>query len=205
MRWRTIAGAWLTGSVLAGGMGMGATTNQVAEAAGALERATFGAGCFWCSEAVFEQIDGVKWVKSGYMGGTLKNPTYKQVCTGQTGHAEVIQLGYDPAKVTYEQLLDSFWHMHDPTTKDRQGPDTGTQYRSVVFYHTEAQKKATEQAKAKLDKEGRLSGPVVTEIAPAGEFYPAEDYHQDFYRNNRDYPYCRLVIVPKLRKLKLKE
>lgn len=174
-------------------------------ATGKVETATFGAGCFWCSEAVFEQVPGVLSVRSGFMGGTVKNPTYKQVCAGTTGHAEVIQLDFDPARVSYESLLDLFWRMHDPTTLNRQGADVGTQYRSVIFFHGPEQKKSAGESKARLAAGGRYDAPVVTEIVEASEFYPAEDYHQDYYRQNSGEAYCRLVITPKLKKLGMKK
>jgi peptide-methionine (S)-S-oxide reductase len=161
--------------------------------------ATFGGGCFWCTEAVFETFDGVKAVTSGYAGGQAPNPTYKQVCSGDTGHAEVIQIEFDTAKITYEQLLDIFWEAHDPTTPDRQGRDTGTQYRSIILYHDEAQKRAAEKSKAEATK--RFKDPIVTEIAPLTKFYPAEEYHQDYFRRNPSAPYCAVVISPKLKKL----
>lgn len=166
-----------------------------------LETATFGAGCFWCVEAVFERLEGVESVTAGYAGGTVPNPTYEQVCTGSTGHAEVAQIRYDPAKITYDQLLDLFWKSHDPTTLDRQGADVGTQYRSAIFYHDAEQKKAAEQSKARAAK--HFEAPVVTEIMPLKTFYPAENYHQDYYRNNPQAPYCLFVIRPKLKKLEL--
>ena len=164
--------------------------------------AMFGSGCFWCSEAVFQRIPGVISVKSGYSGGKTKNPTYKQVCTGDTGHAEVIQISYDPQKVSYENLLDTFWLSHDPTTLNRQGADVGTQYRSVIFYYDDGQKNAAEKSKLSLDKSGKLKAPVVTQIVSAGEFYPAEDYHADYFNKNSSAPYCRFIIAPKLEKLK---
>lgn len=166
-----------------------------------LETATFGAGCFWCVEAVFERLEGVESVTAGYTGGTVPNPTYEQVCTGRTGHAEVAQIRYDPAKITYDQLLDLFWKSHDPTTLDRQGADVGTQYRSAIFYHNAEQKKAAEQSKARAAK--LFEAPLVTEIVPLTTFYPAENYHQDYYRNNPHAPYCLFVIRPKLKKLEL--
>ena len=162
----------------------------------------FGSGCFWCSEAVFQRIPGVISVKSGYSGGKIKNPTYKQVCAGDTGHAEVIQISYDPQQVSYENLLDTFWLSHDPTTLNRQGADIGTQYRSVIFYYDDIQKNAAEKSRLSLDKSGKLKDPVVTQIVPAGEFYPAEDYHVDYFNKNPSAPYCRFIIAPKLEKLK---
>ncbi len=165
----------------------------------ALEKATFGAGCFWCVEAVFERMDGVQLVVSGYAGGTKKNPTYEEVCTGRTGHVEVVQITFDPATVSYERLLDLFWQSHDPTTLNRQGADEGTQYHSVIFYHDGKQKIAAEQSKKQAQK--IFSDAIVTEIQPLTKFYEAENYHQDYYRNNANAPYCRMVIKPKLEKL----
>ena len=169
------------------------------------ELATFGAGCFWCVEAVLEQLEGVVDVTSGYMGGKVKNPTYEQVCSGASGHAEVVQMKFDPKKIGYDKLLDYFWKLHDPTTLNRQGADVGTQYRSAIFYHGEAQKKAAEASKKKKDASGSFKRPIVTEIKSASRYYVAENYHQDFYRLNKRYPYCRAVIVPKLDKLDLKK
>jgi peptide-methionine (S)-S-oxide reductase len=166
-----------------------------------MEKATFGGGCFWCVEAVYERLPGVQSVVSGYAGGTKPNPTYDEVCTGKTGHAEVAQITYDPAKITYAQLLQMFWQAHDPTTLNRQGADVGTQYRSVIFYHSEAQKAAAEQSKIEAQKS--FDDPIVTEIQPLKEFYPAENYHQDYYRNHANAPYCTFIIKPKLKKLKL--
>lgn len=145
-----------------------------------MAKATFGAGCFWGVEAAFRQIDGVTDAISGYSGGTTVNPTYKDVCTGTTGHAEVVEVRYDPARVTYQQLLDAFWKMHDPTTRDRQGPDVGSQYRSVIFYHDEEQKRLAEASKAEQDASKLYRGPIVTLVQPAGPFYEAEDYHQRY-------------------------
>ncbi len=168
----------------------------------ALETATFGAGCFWCVEAIFQQLEGVQKVASGYSGGKVDNPTYKQVCSGTTGHAEVIQITYDPAKISFEELLEAFWSSHDPTTLNRQGADVGTQYRSVVFYHTNEQKALAEGYKKKLNEENAFGKPVVTEISPFTKFYKAEDYHQNYFNENGDQPYCRVVIAPKLDKFK---
>ena len=165
-------------------------------------RATFGSGCFWCTEAVFQQLKGVESVVSGYSGGGVKNPTYHQVCTGSTGHAEAIQITYNPAVVSYEQLLEVFWQTHDPTTLNRQGNDVGTQYRSVIFYHDGEQKKLAEAYKHKLDAAGAFPAPIVTEIAPFAEFYKAEDYHQNYYRDNAGQGYCRVIIKPKVDKVK---
>lgn len=167
----------------------------------AAEIATFGGGCFWCTEAVMERLEGVSDVRSGYMGGHLENPTYEQVCRKDTGHVEVIQLSYDPDKITYDELLDVFWQAHDPTTLDRQGEDRGPQYRSVIFTHTPDQKNRAELSKRALDDSGKLSGPVVTEIREASTFWLAEENHQDFYRNNPNFGYCRAVISPKMKKM----
>lgn len=163
------------------------------------EFATFGGGCFWCMEAVFERLPGVKSVASGFAGGHTVNPTYEQVCTGTTGHAEVTQIEFDRAKISYEKLLDVFWQAHDPTTLNRQGADEGTQYRSVILYHGEAQKLAAE--KSKLEAQKKHKDPIVTEIVPFTKFYPAEGYHQEYYDNNSSAPYCQMVIAPKLEKL----
>jgi len=168
-----------------------------------LETATFGAGCFWCVEAVFEQLDGVKSVEAGYAGGTIANPSYEQVCSGKTGHAEVAHITYNPAKVTFEQLLDLFWKSHDPTTLNRQGADTGTQYRSAIFYNNENQRKAAEESKNRAAT--LFADPIVTQIVPLTQFYPAENYHQDYYRNNPHAPYCMFVIKPKLKKLNMQQ
>lgn len=165
-----------------------------------LEKATFGMGCFWCSEAVFERVKGVETVVSGYAGGKTSNPTYEEVCSGSTGFAESIQITYDPAVITYDELLEIFWKTHDPTTLNRQGNDIGTQYRSVIFCHKEEQKKVAEEYKEKLDKSGAWDDPIVTEIVPFTNFYSAEDYHQDYYANNPHQGYCAYVISPKVEK-----
>lgn len=166
------------------------------------EVVTLGAGCFWCVEAVFKQIPGVVSVTSGYMGGKVKHPTYQQVCEEDTGHAEVVQVVFDPKKVSLEKVLDWFWKLHDPTTLNRQGADSGTQYRSAIFYHTDAQKTVAEAAKKAAQKD--FTDPIVTEITKAGDFWPAENYHQDYYFLNKNKNgYCRAVIEPKLKKLKL--
>lgn len=194
---------WIAATALAvvGGPAMAATgTTAVATAT-----ATFAGGCFWCIEEAFRQTPGVVKAVSGYTGGPKANPTYKEVCSGKTGHAEAVQVTYDPAKVTYEKLLDLFWHVHDPTQLNRQGNDVGTQYRSAIFTHDEAQKKAAEASKAALDASGTLGKPVATVIEPAKEFFPAEAYHQEYYTNNKAQPYCEYVIRPKLKKLGLKE
>lgn len=167
-----------------------------------MDTITFGAGCFWCVEAVFQDLNGVVSVRSGYSGGRIKNPTYKEVCSGLTGHAEVIQLVYKPAVISFDELLEVFWLTHDPTTLNRQGADVGTQYRSAIFYHTEYQKERAEYFKKKLNDEGAFPTPIVTEITAFDTFYPAEAYHQEYYNNNGDQPYCRLVIQPKVEKVK---
>jgi peptide-methionine (S)-S-oxide reductase len=165
-----------------------------------LQVATFGNGCFWCTEAVFQQLKGVIKVESGYMGGKVKNPTYREVCSGLTGHAEVIQIQYNPQEISFVELLEVFWATHDPTTLNRQGNDVGTQYRSVVFYHNEEQKTLAEQYKIKLDKSGAYKDPIVTEITAFSLFYKAENYHQDYYNQHGEEPYCRYVIQPKMDK-----
>lgn len=167
--------------------------------------ATFASGCFWCTEAVFQRVPGVISVRSGYTGGKKPNPTYKEVCTGQTGHAEALEVKYNPAVVTYSQLLDRFWHMHDPTTLNQQGGDVGTQYRSAIFYHSPDQKKEAEAARDALTKAGTFKQPIVTEIVPATTFYPAEAYHQNYFNQNRTAGYCRAVILPKLQKLDMEK
>jgi peptide-methionine (S)-S-oxide reductase len=166
-----------------------------------LEIASFGAGCFWCVEAVFENLDGVHAVESGYMGGEVKDPTYREICTGTTGHAEITQISFDPAVITYETLLDWLWRSHNPTTLNRQGADSGTQYRSVIFYHSDSQRASAETSKAAAQKD--FDAPIVTEITAAETYYPAEDAHQDYYRLNQSAPYCQMVIRPKLNKLGL--
>jgi peptide methionine sulfoxide reductase msrA/msrB len=167
-----------------------------------LETATFGSGCFWCTEAVYQELDGIYKVTSGYAGGFVENPTYKEVCTGTTGHAEVIQLRYDPRKIKYVELLEVFWKTHDPTTPNRQGNDIGPQYRSVVFYHNDAQRQLAEHYKQKLDEAKIFRAPIVTEISPLKNFYPAEKYHQDYYANNSQQRYCTMVIEPKVKKVR---
>lgn len=165
-----------------------------------IDTATFGAGCFWCVEAVFQRLNGVLSVKSGYSGGTVKNPSYKEVCAGTTGHAEVCQITYDKTKVTFDELLEVFWKTHDPTTLNRQGNDWGTQYRSAVFYHNEEQKLIAEKYKAEINKNGAYPEPIVTEITAYSNFYPAEDYHQNYFNENGSEPYCKYVIQPKVEK-----
>ena len=167
-----------------------------------LEKATFGNGCFWCTEALFAQLEGVKKVVSGYSGGETKDPTYKEVCAGTTGHAEVVQILYDPKVITFEELLEVFWSTHDPTTLNRQGADYGTQYRSAVFYHNDKQKQLAEKYKKKLDESKVFNDPIVTEITKFDKFYEAENYHQDYYELNGHAPYCQAVIRPKMDKFR---
>lgn len=165
-----------------------------------VDTATFGAGCFWCVEAVFQRLEGVQSVKSGYSGGTVKNPSYKEVCQGTTGHAEVCQITYDKTKVTFDELLEVFWKTHDPTTLNRQGNDFGTQYRSAIFYHTIEQKEIAEKYKAEINKSGAYPNPIITEITPFTNYYPAEDYHQNYFNQNGNEGYCKYVIQPKVEK-----
>jgi methionine-S-sulfoxide reductase len=167
-----------------------------------LEQVTIGSGSFWCTEAVFAELKGVKSAVSGYSGGTVEKPTYEQVCSGRTGHAEVVQVTYDPAVITFPELLEVFWRTHDPTTLNRQGADVGTQYRSAIFYHTDQQKNEAEHYKEKLNETNAFGAPVVTEITAFKEFYPAEDYHQEYYAANPEQGYCRMVIQPKLEKFR---
>jgi peptide-methionine (S)-S-oxide reductase len=183
-------------------MSVSPTVLEPAEPPAGLAKATFGAGCFWCTEAVFLQLKGVRSVVSGYSGGWLKNPTYQEVCTGTTGHAEAIQVTYDPTEISYEDLLEVFWQTHDPTTRDRQGNDVGPQYRSVIFYHTDAQQRLAEHYKQELDASGSFEGPIVTQIVPFTEFYRAEAYHQNYFEENSERPYCRVFIQPKVEKVK---
>ncbi len=172
---------------------------------GRVEVATLAGGCFWCIEEIFRQTPGVRRVVSGYTGGTTTNPTYREVCTGRTGHAEAVRIEFDPTQVSYEQLLEVFWRAHDPTQLNRQGNDVGPQYRSAIFVHDERQRAVAEASKAAMQASGRLDRPIVTTIEPAGPFYPAEADHQEYYRRNRDAPYCRFVIRPKLNQLGLQE
>lgn len=165
-----------------------------------MEVATLGGGCFWCLDSVYRQLKGVESVESGFAGGTVPNPTYQQVCTGTTGHAEVVNITFDPKIITYRDLLEVFWLVHDPTTLNRQGNDVGTQYRSAIFYHGAGQQKIAEASKAEAQK--AFSDPIVTQIVPFTAFYEAEGYHQDYYENNRNQPYCRFVISPKLAKFR---
>lgn len=166
------------------------------------ETITLGAGCFWCVEAVFEQLRGVSDVKSGYANGAVDNPTYKEVCSGFTGHAEVIQFTYDPSIISFEEILQVFWQTHDPTTLNRQGADVGTQYRSGIYYHTKQQAEIAKKLKKELNEKQVFPNPIVTEIEPLDRFYQAEDYHQNYYEQNGEQPYCRIVIKPKMEKLK---
>lgn len=166
----------------------------------AMEQATFGMGCFWCSEAMFSQLRGVESVRSGFSGGTTVNPSYRDVCTGETGHAEVVHITYDPAQISYTELLKVFFTMHDPTTLNQQGPDIGTQYRSVIFYHTEAQREEAQRTIAALTAEKVFPKPIVTQVEPFRAFYPAEDYHTNYFSLNKNEGYCRLVVAPKVEK-----
>lgn len=167
-----------------------------------LEQVTFGSGCFWCTEAVFAELKGVESAVSGYSGGDVENPTYEQVCTGRTGHAEVVQVTYDPAVISFKELLEVFWHTHDPTTLNQQGPDHGTQYRSAIFYHNEEQRREAEYYKDRLNDTKAFGRRVVTEITEFESFYPAEDYHQEYYAANPEQGYCRMVIQPKVEKFR---
>jgi peptide-methionine (S)-S-oxide reductase len=168
------------------------------------EVATLAGGCFWCLEAVYDDLQGVQRVVSGYAGGSVPDPTYKQVCSGATGHAEVVQLTYDPDVVSFRDLLEIFFTIHDPTTLNRQGADVGTQYRSAIFYHNEEQKRQAEEIIAELEEDNVFADPIVTEVTSLDNFYPAEDYHQDYYANNPNQPYCQMVVAPKLRKFRQK-
>lgn len=166
------------------------------------EYATLGGGCFWCIEAVFSEVRGINAAISGYSGGTIKNPTYREVTSGRTGHAEVVQLQFDPEVISYRDILTIFFHLHDPTTLNRQGADVGTQYRSVIFYHNDEQEKVAREVFEEIDRSDLWDDPLVTEISPIQEFYRAEDYHQDYYANNPNQPYCTFVISPKMSKLR---
>lgn len=165
-----------------------------------LETATLAGGCFWCIETIFEDLKGVEKVESGYSGGRIENPTYKQVCGGETGHAEVVQITFDPSVISYEKLLEIFFHIHNPTTLNRQGADVGDQYRSAIFYHDQTQKETAEKVKAEIQASGLWNDPIVTEITQFSKFYNAEDYHQDYYKNNPEQGYCSMVIAPKVQK-----
>jgi peptide-methionine (S)-S-oxide reductase len=168
------------------------------------DTATLGGGCFWCIEAVYQEMQGVLSVESGYMGGRVDNPTYEQVCSGRSGHVEVTQLVFDPAIVSFRDILDVFFTIHDPTSLDRQGNDVGSQYRSAIFYHSAEQKREAESAIREIDAEGIWSKPIVTEVRPAEAFYRAEDYHQEYFRNNPNQPYCAYIVAPKVKKFREK-
>lgn len=176
--------------------------NETSDAPRGREVATLGGGCFWCTEAVFDDLKGVSSVESGYSGGRVENPTYAQVCSGTTGHAEVIQITFDPQVVSFKQILEVFFTVHDPTTLNRQGADVGTQYRSVIFYHDEEQRCVAEQLIKALDAQHVWNAPIVTELAPFEKFYVAEDYHQEYFRLNGSQPYCRMVVAPKVAKFR---
>lgn len=198
-----ITHALLAGSLLFPGVFASiAQTKPMQNSTNHTETATLGGGCFWCTEALFQMLPGVKSVTSGYAGGSKPNPTYQDVCSGNTGHAEVIQIEFDPQVVSYDKILSTFWEAHDPTTLNRQGADHGTQYRSIILYNSEAQKIAAEKSKAEAQK--NFSKPIVTEIVPLKAFYKAEGYHQDYYRSNPNQPYCRAVIQPKVEKFEKK-
>lgn len=169
-----------------------------------LKTAVFGGGCFWCTEAVFQDLEGVRSVMPGYTGGTVPNPTYQQVCTGSTGHAEVVEVRYDPGKVDFEDLLGIFFATHDPTTVDRQGNDVGNQYRSAIFYQDEEQRRQAEEMIERLEREGTFGAPIVTQTEPLETFYEAEPYHRNYFRNNPDQPYCSVIIAPKVAKFRQK-
>jgi peptide-methionine (S)-S-oxide reductase len=188
--------------LLGGGVTGPAQTKIMNNSTNQLETATLGGGCFWCTEAVFQLLPGVKSITSGYAGGTKENPTYKEVCTGDTGHAEVIQIAYDPKVISYEKLLETFWEAHDPTTLNQQGADTGTQYRSIILYSSDTQRAAAEKSKAEAQK--HFSKAIVTQIVPLQKFYRSEDYHHDYYRKNPNAGYCRAVIRPKVEKFEKK-
>lgn len=207
--WKIILATFLAGSTTLFSCAQKSSTNlntkdnSNMETTTKTETATFANGCFWCTEAIFEELEGVISSTSGYTGGTTVNPTYKEVCTGETGHAECLQIVYDPSKISFDELLEVFWETHDPTTLNQQGADRGTQYRSGIFYHTEEQKEKAEKYKAALDKSGAFDKPIVTEITPFKKFYPAENYHQKYFENNENTnPYCRIVIRPKLDKFR---
>jgi peptide-methionine (S)-S-oxide reductase len=192
----------LAGLLLCGIISCPAQSKPMVTSTNHLDTATLGGGCFWCTEALFQMLPGVKSVTSGYAGGTKANPTYQEVCSGDTGHAEVIQIEFDPTVVTFDKILSTFWEAHDPTTLNRQGADHGTQYRSIILYNSEAQKLAAEKSKSEAQK--HFSKPIVTEIVPLKAFYKAEDYHHDYYRSNPEQPYCRFVIQPKVEKFEKK-
>ena len=189
-------GYLLLGAIIMSGMQAGAADTETTA------KATFAGGCFWCTEAVYAEIKGVKAVTSGYIGGQVPNPTYKDVCTGLTGHAEAVEIEYDPKQVSYEKLLEVFFATHDPTTKNRQGADVGTQYRSGVFYHDDEQKRIAEEVIRRLDEAKVYPAKIVTEVTKASTFYPAEGYHQDYFANNPFQPYCQAVVSPKVDKVR---
>jgi len=180
------------------------TDQERTEQDSSLAVATLGGGCFWCLEAVYEELEGVVDVVSGYAGGHVSNPTYRQVCTGETGHAEVVQVTFDSDVTSYREILQVFFAIHDPTTLNRQGADVGTQYRSAIFYHNESQREIAEAMIESLESEGEWKNPIVTQVEPLDAFYPAEDYHQEYYRSHKSQPYCRAVISPKLKKFRKK-
>lgn len=188
--------------VFALGNSLSMANSHPTETKNELSKATLGGGCFWCLEAFYQDIEGIKRVVSGYAGGHVENPTYEEVCGKGTGHAEVVQLHFDPTVIRYEELLEYFWLIHDPTTLNRQGNDIGPQYRSIILYHDEAQKEAALKSREALDKSGKFQNPVVTEVEPLEEFYEAEGYHQDYYNRNSYQPYCQFVIKPKLEKVR---
>ena len=183
---------------MADGIGQGTAAAGRGTPSAELEHATLGGGCFWCLEAVYERVEGVTSVRSGYAGGSVANPTYEEVCRGSTGHAEVVQVVFDPAVITYEHILEIFFAIHDPTTRDRQGADVGTQYRSVIFHHAEGQHRAAAEMIAALDAQGVWDAPLVTEVAPLETFWEAEAYHQEYFRRNPRRPYCAAVVAPKV-------
>jgi peptide-methionine (S)-S-oxide reductase len=183
---------------------MNESARPAAEPRPGVEVATLAGGCFWCLEAVYEQAQGVERVESGYAGGTVPNPTYRQVCSETTGHAEVVQVTFDPAVISFAELLEIFFTIHDPTTPNRQGADVGTQYRSAIFYHSEEQRRTAEETIKALDAEHLWDAPIVTEVTPLDTFYKAEDYHQEYYRNNQRQPYCQVVVAPKVAKFRQK-
>lgn len=166
-----------------------------------IETATLAGGCFWCTEAIFKRLKGVTSVLPGYAGGTVESPSYDEVCSGTTGHAEAIQIDFDPTQISFDKILDVFWNTHNPTTRNQQGNDVGTEYRSIIFYHSEKQKEAAEKSKEEFEKEGIYKDPIVTEIIPFTNFYEAENYHKNYFENNKDAPYCNVIIGPKIHKL----
>src|SRR5215471_4120360 len=179
------------------------SSNETKAAPSKTDTATFGTGCFWCTEAIYKELNGVISVMPGYAGGHTENQTYKEVCSGNTGHAECAQIVFDPSKLSFQELLEVFWKVHDPTTLNRQGPDVGTQYRSVIFYHNDEQKNLADKFKTELDRSGAFDKPIVTQIVPMEKFYPAENYHHDYYEYNKDKnPYCAVVVRPKVEKFK---